>query len=219
MFTPSLKELISARWITNDSAEYLVQQLRDDTANLLIIGIGSSGRMILTRALVEAAFPVETRALVLQSSSEKVAGLFKNPDVLLHTVPDDYHDSILDGQYNLAILYDLNVLTLPLWERLVDDRHCSVIAHVSPYSELMAEVLPQRLFATMGPGCVDPGHVHQIRQRIRSRPFIVVSMQNPMQTGHYGVREIGYVQENGEVGDVHHIAWGGVDGDASSFGD
>lgn len=143
MFTPSLNELISTRAITKDAADDLVQRLREDTANLLIIGIGSSGRMALTRALVEAAFPDDTRALVLQSSSEKTAGLFENTDVLLHTVPENYPESIRDGHYNLAILYNLNVFTLPLWQRLVDAHHCSVIAHISPYEDLMAEVLPR----------------------------------------------------------------------------
>lgn len=209
MFTPSLSELISARTITKDAADDLVHRLREDRANLLIIGVGSSGRMILTRALVAAAFPDDTRALVLQSSAEKTADLFENIDVLLHTIPENYPESIRDGQYNLAILYDLNVLTLPLWQRLVDDHHCSVIAHISPYEDLMAEVLPRRLFAITNPSGVDPNHIAQIRQRLQSRPFIVVSMQTErdmMYGSRRGVREIGYLQESGELGDVRHIS-------------
>ncbi len=190
-FAPFLHALIDAHWNPQKAANDCVQLLQEETAGLIIIGIGSSGRMTLTQALVREAFPQNTQAFVLSIGSENISTHLPHPEVLLHTVPQGYSQRIADGQYSLAVFSNLHTFTeWTLWHRLCQDRACSVIAHISPYNGQWIAMLLHRLLAVTDSPSREQALENSLQHSLSSRPFMVIAMKNPLFTHHYGVREI-----------------------------
>lgn len=125
-FAPSLHALIAAYWITPQAAHDCVQVLQEETAGVIVIGLGSSGRMTLTQALVKAAFPQNARAFVLSIGSETISTHWPHTDVCLHAVPNAYAQRIVDGQYAFAVFSKLHASPeWALWHRPRLFRHRS----------------------------------------------------------------------------------------------